>query len=54
MYWSVYAQQEKLVGIDWGGDDTPVLSAKDAAAPALADFDSPFTYEGPFDYEAKL
>ena len=34
-------------GIDWGlNGATPVLSAKDAAAPALADFDSPFTYEG--------
>ena len=32
-------------GIDWGFDGTPVLSAKDAAAPALADFDSPFTFE---------
>ncbi|MFJ1293724.1 dTDP-4-dehydrorhamnose 3,5-epimerase [Paracoccus yeei] len=42
------------VGIDWGLDGTPVLSAKDAAAPALADFDSPFSYDGPFDYEAKL
>ena len=35
------------VGIDWGlNGATPVLSAKDAAAPALADFDSPFIYEG--------
>ena len=42
------------VGIDWGLDGAPVLSAKDAAAPALADFDSPFSYDGPFDYEAKL
>lgn len=33
-------------GIDWGFDDTPVLSGKDEAAPALADFDSPFTWEG--------
>ncbi|MDC0739690.1 dTDP-4-dehydrorhamnose 3,5-epimerase [Cognatishimia sp. SS12] len=33
-------------GIDWGFDGTPVLSDKDAAAPALADFDSPFVYEG--------
>jgi len=34
-------------GIDWpltGGD--PVLSDKDAAAPTLADFNSPFTWEG--------
>lgn len=33
-------------GIDWGFDGTPELSAKDAAAPAFADFDSPFTWEG--------
>lgn len=32
-------------GIDWGFDGTPVLSAKDAEAPTLAEFDSPFTYE---------
>lgn len=42
------------VGIDWGLDGAPVLSGKDAAAPALAGFDSPFTYDGPFDYEARL
>ncbi|WP_298976379.1 dTDP-4-dehydrorhamnose 3,5-epimerase [uncultured Roseobacter sp.] len=35
------------IGIDWGlGDLEPVLSQKDAAAPGLADFDSPFVYEG--------
>jgi dTDP-4-dehydrorhamnose 3,5-epimerase len=33
-------------GINWGFDGTPVLSEKDAAAPALADFDSPFVWEG--------
>lgn len=33
-------------GIDWGLDGDPVLSAKDAAAPALAEFDSPFAYAG--------
>lgn len=33
------------VGIDWNVSN-PVLSDKDAAAPALADFDSPFTREG--------
>lgn len=33
-------------GIDWGFEGTPVLSEKDAAAPALADFDSPFVWEG--------
>ncbi|WP_227271798.1 dTDP-4-dehydrorhamnose 3,5-epimerase [Roseobacter weihaiensis] len=35
------------IGIDWGlGGLEPVLSEKDAAAPGLADFDSPFVYEG--------
>ena len=29
-------------GIDWPLDGDPILSAKDAAAPALADFNSPF------------
>nr|WP_101065642.1 dTDP-4-dehydrorhamnose 3,5-epimerase [Roseovarius salinarum] len=33
-------------GIDWGLDGAPVLSDKDAAAPPLSDFDSPFTWEG--------
>ena len=33
-------------GIDWGFDGTPVLSAKDADAPALAGFTSPFVYKG--------
>ncbi len=33
------------VGIDWPIHSSPILSAKDAAAPALAEFDSPFTYE---------
>ncbi|MEO0712233.1 MAG: dTDP-4-dehydrorhamnose 3,5-epimerase family protein, partial [Pseudomonadota bacterium] len=33
-------------GIDWDMTTDPVLSDKDAAAPALADFDSPFTWEG--------
>lgn len=33
-------------GIDWGGEGTPVLSDKDAIAPALADFNSPFVWEG--------
>ncbi|UWQ51915.1 dTDP-4-dehydrorhamnose 3,5-epimerase (plasmid) [Leisingera caerulea] len=33
-------------GIDWDFEGTPFLSGKDAAAPALADFDSPFTWEG--------
>jgi dTDP-4-dehydrorhamnose 3,5-epimerase len=34
------------VGIDWGLTGDPVLSAKDAAAPALADFVTPFVCEG--------
>ncbi|KIC22141.1 dTDP-4-dehydrorhamnose 3,5-epimerase [Leisingera sp. ANG-Vp] len=33
-------------GIDWDFDGTPVLSEKDAAAPRLADFASPFAWEG--------
>ena len=34
-------------GIDWPLEGiTPVLSEKDEAAPALADFESPFEYEG--------
>ncbi|CUH40593.1 dTDP-4-dehydrorhamnose 3,5-epimerase [Jannaschia seosinensis] len=32
-------------GIEWGLDADPILSDKDAAAPALASFDTPFTYE---------
>ena len=34
-------------GIDWGLTGDPILSDKDAAAPTLANFDSPFTYEAP-------
>jgi dTDP-4-dehydrorhamnose 3,5-epimerase len=35
------------IGIDWGIDaSAAVLSDKDAKAPFLADFDSPFTFEG--------
>lgn len=34
------------IGIDWPITSAPVLSEKDAAAPLLADFDSPFTFEG--------
>ncbi|RVV97609.1 dTDP-4-dehydrorhamnose 3,5-epimerase [Mesobaculum littorinae] len=33
-------------GIDWGLNAPPVLSDKDAAAPALADVQSPFVWEG--------
>jgi dTDP-4-dehydrorhamnose 3,5-epimerase len=32
-------------GIDWGLSGDPILSSKDSSAVALADFDSPFTYE---------
>lgn len=32
-------------GIDWPLQGDPVLSEKDAAAPALADFDTPFTWD---------
>lgn len=35
-----------LIGIDWGLDGKePLLSDKDAVAPVLAEFDSPFVYE---------
>ena len=35
-----------VIGIDWGLDgDKPALSEKDAAAPTLQDFNSPFVYE---------
>lgn len=33
-------------GIDWDMTEAPLLSDKDTAAPALADFDTPFTWEG--------
>ena len=37
---------DPMIGIDWQlAGATPVLSAKDAAAPLLADFDSPFVHE---------
>jgi dTDP-4-dehydrorhamnose 3,5-epimerase len=34
------------IGIDWNVSDDAILSEKDAAAPRLADFDSPFVWEG--------
>lgn len=34
------------LAIPWPANAEPVLSAKDAAAPAFADFASPFTFEG--------
>lgn len=41
------AWNDPKVGIDWGlGDMSPVLSEKDANAPALAVLNSPFTFEG--------
>jgi dTDP-4-dehydrorhamnose 3,5-epimerase len=34
------------IGIDWGiSSDQAILSEKDATAPFLRDFDSPFIYE---------
>ena len=36
---------DPTIGIDWGLSGDPVPSDKDAAAPALADFDSPFIWE---------
>lgn len=33
-------------GVEWAMTTDPILSDKDTAAPALADFDSPFVYEG--------
>lgn len=38
---------DPAIGIKWGlGDTLAVLSDKDAVAPGLDGFDSPFTYEG--------
>ncbi len=34
------------VGIDWGLDSAPLLSAKDAAAPAFEGWETPFTWDG--------
>ena len=34
------------IGIEWPLTSSPVLSGKDAAAPLLARFNSPFTFEG--------
>ncbi|RFU13051.1 dTDP-4-dehydrorhamnose 3,5-epimerase [Rhodobacteraceae bacterium W635] len=33
------------IAIDWGLDDAAILSDKDAAAPLMRDFDSPFSWE---------
>lgn len=37
---------DSVIGIDWGLSGEPVLSGKDAVAPLLADFNSPFVWEG--------
>jgi dTDP-4-dehydrorhamnose 3,5-epimerase len=38
---------DPALGVDWPiGGEAPLINARDAAWPALADFDSPFTYEG--------
>lgn len=37
---------DPAIGIEWPLEVTPVLSAKDAVAPLLADIESPFTWEG--------
>jgi len=37
---------DPAIGIDWGLSGAPVLSDKDARAPLLADFNSPFHWEG--------
>lgn len=34
------------IGIDWPLTGDPILSEKDAEAPLLAEFDSPFAWEG--------
>ncbi len=36
---------DPAVGVDWGIEDAAGISAKDAAAPLLADFDTPFVWE---------
>lgn len=37
---------DPAIGIDWGLTGAPHLSAKDEAAPLLADLSNPFVYEG--------
>lgn len=37
---------DPTLGIEWGLSGAPVLSAKDQIAPLLAEFVSPFTWEG--------
>ncbi|MFT4012832.1 MAG: dTDP-4-dehydrorhamnose 3,5-epimerase [Paracoccus sp. (in: a-proteobacteria)] len=40
------------VGIDWGVQGAPLLSAKDAGATRFADFESPFIYQAADEAEA--
>lgn len=42
------------IGIDWGVEGAPIISDKDANARSMADFASPFTYEGPLPWEAAV
>jgi len=38
---------DQTIGVDWGlKEDAPVLSAKDAVAPLMADFKTPFDWRG--------
>jgi len=37
---------DPAIGIIWPVQGDPILSGKDAAAPFLADLDSPFVFEG--------
>ncbi|MCL4676781.1 MAG: dTDP-4-dehydrorhamnose 3,5-epimerase family protein, partial [Pararhodobacter sp.] len=37
---------DPTIAIDWPIEGAPVLSGKDQTAPFLADFESPFTWEG--------
>ena len=39
------------IGIDWGLEGPAILSEKDMIPPYLNEFDSPFTYSGPFPWE---
>ncbi len=38
---------DPAIGVDWGLTGAPVLSDKDAAAPGVADFESPFEWVAP-------
>ncbi len=45
------AWDDPEIGIDWPLSGAPLLSDKDAAAPRLAQIDSPFRYDGPLPWE---